>query len=131
MKDSKRRKEATVLIQATFRMYKQKCKWKKFKNGIIALQRLSRYVLKKANKLELEFQKKKKDAISPRQPGSGGCKVPGETGAPGGEEEGDGEEIQEDLQASSQQTEQLSSSRKRSGCRENTKLVEEEETSDN
>ena len=55
MKDSKRRKEATVLIQATFRMYKQKCKWKKFKNGIIALQRLSRYVLNKANKLELEF----------------------------------------------------------------------------
>ena len=55
MKDSKRRKEATVLIQATFRMYKQKCKWKKFKNGIIALQRLSRYVLKKAKKLELEF----------------------------------------------------------------------------
>ena len=42
IKESGRKKEATILIQATFRMYKQKCRWKIFKNGIIALQRLSR-----------------------------------------------------------------------------------------
>ena len=42
IKESSRKKEATLLIQATYRMYKQKCKWKVFKNGIIALQRLTR-----------------------------------------------------------------------------------------
>ena len=42
MKESGRKSEATVLIQATFRMYQQKCKWKKIKSGMIALQRLVR-----------------------------------------------------------------------------------------
>ena len=42
MKESGRKTEATVLIQATFRMYQQKCRWKKIKSGMIALQRLVR-----------------------------------------------------------------------------------------
>ena len=42
IKDSSRRAEATLLVQATFRMYRQKCRWRKFKNGMIALQRLVR-----------------------------------------------------------------------------------------
>ena len=45
MKDSSRRAEATVLIQATFRMYRQRCRWRKVKSGMIALQRLARYSL--------------------------------------------------------------------------------------
>ena len=45
MKDSSRRAEATVLIQATFRMYRQRCRWRKIKSGMIALQRLTRYNL--------------------------------------------------------------------------------------
>lgn len=44
MKDSSRRAEATVLIQATFRMYRQRCRWRKIKSGMIALQRLTRYM---------------------------------------------------------------------------------------
>ena len=42
MKESGRKTEATVVIQATFRMYQQKCRWKKIKSGMIALQRLVR-----------------------------------------------------------------------------------------
>ena len=42
IKENERRKDATILIQATVRMYQQKCRWKKLKHGIITLQRLLR-----------------------------------------------------------------------------------------
>lgn len=42
MKENNEKEAATLKIQATFRMYRQKCRWNKMKNGIIALQRLTR-----------------------------------------------------------------------------------------
>ena len=42
LKENEKRAEATLLIQATVRMYQQKSRWRKLKIGIIAFQRLLR-----------------------------------------------------------------------------------------
>ena len=42
IQEQEQRLKATVKIQASFGMYQQKCRWKKLKHGIIALQRLTK-----------------------------------------------------------------------------------------
>ena len=58
MKESDKRARASVLIQATFRMYREKSRWKSLKRGIVALQRLSRM---KKQKRELEEFRRKEE----------------------------------------------------------------------
>ena len=42
LKESSRKLDATILIQSTFRMYRERCRWKKLKHGILMLQKLIR-----------------------------------------------------------------------------------------
>ena len=56
MKESDKKARATVLIQATFRMYREKSRWKKLKRGVVALQRLSR--MKKQKRDLVDFRRK-------------------------------------------------------------------------
>ena len=49
-----------TLIQATFKMYRQKCRWKKFKNGIIALQRLVRRRQRRKNIVDTQKHEEKR-----------------------------------------------------------------------
>ena len=56
MKESDKRASASVLIQATYRMYREKSRWKSLKRGVVALQRLSR--MKKQKKELEEFRRK-------------------------------------------------------------------------
>ena len=58
MKESDKRARASVLIQATYRMYREKSRWKSLKRGMIALQRLSR---KKKHKRDLEAFRKQEE----------------------------------------------------------------------
>ena len=57
LKENEKRAEATLLIQATVRMYQQKSRWRKLKIGIIAFQRLLRKrIFKKQNLTGKEFE---------------------------------------------------------------------------
>ena len=56
MKESDKKASAIVLIQATYRMYREKSRWKKLKRGIVALQRLSR--MKKQKRELVDFRRK-------------------------------------------------------------------------
>ena len=42
MRGEEKRMEATLLIQATYRMYKQRQWWGKLRQGVVALQQLAR-----------------------------------------------------------------------------------------
>ena len=48
MRGEERRREATLLIQATYRMYKQRQWWGKLRQGVVALQQLTRRRKKRA-----------------------------------------------------------------------------------